>query len=71
VLGYWVDPPGYFDDLVWPQYVKWNAHLFPNGDAKVIDHEKIKDLVVMESDSSSIEQLATNAAKAIIKTLQT
>jgi nicotinamide/nicotinate riboside kinase len=56
---------------VWPQYVKWNAHLFPNGDAKVIDHEKIKDLVVMESDSSSIEQLATNAAKAIIKTLQT
>ncbi|KAJ2964239.1 hypothetical protein NQZ79_g800 [Umbelopsis isabellina] len=67
--GYWIDPPGYFDDLVWPQYVKWNAHLFPNGDAKGIDHEQIKDLVVMESDNSSIEQLATNAVKTIINTL--
>ncbi|KAI1291649.1 ribosylnicotinamide kinase [Mortierella claussenii] len=22
--GYWVDPPGYFDDMVWSNYLAWN-----------------------------------------------
>ncbi|KAF9404037.1 ribosylnicotinamide kinase [Mortierella sp. AD011] len=22
--GYWVDPPGYFDDIVWPNYLAYN-----------------------------------------------
>ncbi|CAG8480897.1 7679_t:CDS:2 [Diversispora eburnea] len=22
--GYWIDPPNYFDDVVWPEYVKYN-----------------------------------------------
>ena len=24
-VGYWVDPPGYFDDIVWPKYLIFNA----------------------------------------------
>ncbi|KAF9363176.1 ribosylnicotinamide kinase [Mortierella sp. NVP85] len=23
--GYWEDPPGYFDNIVWPNYLIWNA----------------------------------------------
>ncbi|KAF9438924.1 ribosylnicotinamide kinase [Entomortierella beljakovae] len=23
--GYWVDPPGYFDDIVWPNYLAFNS----------------------------------------------
>lgn len=26
--GFWKDPPGYFDDIVWPGYVKSHSHLF-------------------------------------------
>lgn len=26
--GFWVDPPGYFDKIVWPQYVLTHKHLF-------------------------------------------
>lgn len=24
MLGYWEDPPGYFDDIVWPNYLMYN-----------------------------------------------
>lgn len=30
--GFWVDPPGYFDQIVWPQYVLSHKHLFVNDD---------------------------------------
>ncbi|KAL1924673.1 uncharacterized protein VTP21DRAFT_4327 [Calcarisporiella thermophila] len=38
--GFWEDPPNYFDDLVWPEYVKWNSNLLegtkaPDGIWKV------------------------------------
>jgi nicotinamide/nicotinate riboside kinase len=32
--GYWTDPPGYWDDIVWPNYVKAHKHLFVNGDVE-------------------------------------
>lgn len=28
--GFWKDPPGYFDDMVWPGYVKAHSYLFEN-----------------------------------------
>ncbi|KAK6500737.1 ribosylnicotinamide kinase [Arthrobotrys conoides] len=30
--GFWQDPPGYFEFLVWPAYVKQHSYLFKNGD---------------------------------------
>ncbi|ODV60596.1 ribosylnicotinamide kinase [Ascoidea rubescens DSM 1968] len=30
--GLWIDPPNYFDDLVWPSYIKYHKHLFENDD---------------------------------------
>lgn len=32
--GFWQDPPGYFDEIVWPGYVKSHSHLFVNGDVE-------------------------------------
>ena len=29
--GYWEDPPGYVDKVVWPNYVKEHSYLFRNG----------------------------------------
>jgi nicotinamide/nicotinate riboside kinase len=29
--GFWTDPPGYFDDIVWPGYVKSHSYLFEDG----------------------------------------
>ena len=30
--GFWEDPPGYVDNIVWPNYVKDHSFLFKNGD---------------------------------------
>ncbi|PKY38050.1 hypothetical protein RhiirA4_281937, partial [Rhizophagus irregularis] len=27
IEGFWVDPPNYFDDIVWPNYAKANKHI--------------------------------------------
>jgi nicotinamide/nicotinate riboside kinase len=30
--GFWEDPPGYFDKIVWKYYIKDHQHLFENND---------------------------------------
>ncbi|KAF3911568.1 hypothetical protein ABW20_dc0110576 [Dactylellina cionopaga] len=30
--GFWHDPPGYFEFLVWPAYVQQHSYLYENGD---------------------------------------
>ena len=38
--GFWEDPEGYFDDVVWVEYVEEHAFLFENGDVNgAVDEE--------------------------------
>jgi len=32
--GFWTDPPGYVDKIVWPNYAASHAWMFKNGDAE-------------------------------------
>ena len=32
--GFWEDPPGYVDNVVWPNYVRDHAFLFKGGDVE-------------------------------------
>lgn len=32
--GFWVDPPKYFDKIVWPEFIKNHQYLFENHDLK-------------------------------------
>ena len=32
IEGFWQDPPGYVDKIVWPNYVNDHRFLFENGD---------------------------------------
>lgn len=48
IEGFWADPPGYVDMIVWPNYVKEHAWMFEGGDVEgkfnedVLDKEGIK-----------------------------
>lgn len=44
--GFWQDPPGYVDDIVWPNYVKDHKFLFRDGD---VDGE-LDEAVCRETD---------------------
>ncbi|KAM0201768.1 hypothetical protein ACHAPA_003864 [Fusarium lateritium] len=53
--GFWADPPGYVDKIVWPNYVEEHAWMFEGGDVEgkfktdVLDNEGIK----IQSDVSA------------------
>lgn len=34
IEGFWTDPPGYVDRIVWPNYVEEHAWMFENGDVE-------------------------------------
>lgn len=46
VAGFWVDPPNYFDDYVWPAYEKFHKQLFVEGDVngELNDYSKSMDI---------------------------
>lgn len=39
--GFWADPPGYVDKIVWPNYVKDHRYLFRDGDVEGEADEQI------------------------------
>lgn len=41
--GFWKDPPGYVDKIVWPNYAKEHAWLFKNGDVEGVPDKDVLD----------------------------
>ncbi|KIW90212.1 uncharacterized protein Z519_08856 [Cladophialophora bantiana CBS 173.52] len=39
--GFWVDPPGYVEDIVWPNYIRYHGWMYKDGnvDGDVFDEE--------------------------------
>ena len=68
VLGYWTDPPGYFDDIVWPEYIKCNKHLFLGEDRSEIEHEAVQGVLVIDTDQCSIEETARAVVNKLVDT---
>ena len=72
VAGFWVDPPGYFEKMVWPEYVKNHAHLFNNNDVndtlneyslkelQIIPYKNDANLSLVELLEWSLEQIPLN-----------
>lgn len=56
--GFWADPPGYVDKIVWPNYVEQHAWMFQGGDVEgefkmdVLEKEgiKVQDKVGADGD---------------------
>jgi nicotinamide/nicotinate riboside kinase len=48
IEGFWTDPPGYVDKIVWPNYVEEHAYMFEGGDVEaeyrwdILEREGIK-----------------------------
>ncbi|KAI9007447.1 P-loop containing nucleoside triphosphate hydrolase protein [Phycomyces nitens] len=68
--GYWVDPPGYFDAIVWPQFVHWNKHLFVGKDHSEVDHKVVEDVLVIDTDEYSIKDSARMIVNKLVETFE-
>ena len=73
--GFWTDPPGYVDKIVWPNYVEEHAYLFEGGDVEgpyredVLEAEGIKVPKDPEVDGD-IEKTLEWAVNTILEELQ-
>lgn len=56
--GYWVDPPGYFDQVVWPQFVLWNGHI-------IDETRRDPSIVVLATDTNSSKNITTIAIQQL------
>ncbi|CAO0797623.1 unnamed protein product [Mucor circinelloides] len=56
--GYWVDPPGYFDKIVWPEYLNQSRH-----------EETIDELLAINTDEFNIDDTAIKVAEKIVQDL--
>ncbi|KAI9202016.1 P-loop containing nucleoside triphosphate hydrolase protein [Polychytrium aggregatum] len=84
--GCWVDPKGYFDEIVWPEYLRHNhlplqtisrLHSLRNdSERQAIAHldadssELIDGLVHLDSEDRTIEQLLTQVVDNIVTHLK-
>ena len=53
--GFYQDPPDYFDKVLWPCYLQYNANVLQNG----------QDVIMLDSDANTIEKMVYIALKAI------
>jgi nicotinamide/nicotinate riboside kinase len=61
--GYWVDPPGYFDQIVWPQFALWNGHLIDDARRDPSIHVlNTDDTTALDMTTSAIYEIKRNAA---------
>jgi nicotinamide/nicotinate riboside kinase len=72
--GYWADPEGYVDGVVWPNYVAEHAFLFKDGDVRAgrIDEPVVKELgisICEEDDMKDIGAVFDWAAQQIVEAI--
>lgn len=54
--GFWEDPPGYVDKVVWPNYAKDHAYLFQDGDVEGhVKDDVVKDLQLQVAPASAMQ----------------
>ncbi|CAG8545722.1 6867_t:CDS:2 [Paraglomus occultum] len=61
IEGYWEDPPGYFDDIVYPNYVKFHEHLYTGERGLTFN-----DLIVLESEVQPVDDHIVTAIDEIL-----
>jgi nicotinamide/nicotinate riboside kinase len=56
--GYWVDPPGYFDKIVWPEYLRLSKH-----------NATVDNILTINTDACSIDETALQVANKLCELL--
>lgn len=63
--GWWEDPPGYFDKVVWPNYVEEHGFLFVNGDVE----GEVKEEVIEQRGISVAPNMTESSLEGTLRWL--
>ncbi|GMM34455.1 ribosylnicotinamide kinase [Saccharomycopsis crataegensis] len=71
--SFWVDPPGYFEKLVWPNYVQQHQHMFDKGDVengRCVASETLGiDVFSIKNEGTGIEEVLKWAVQQILESI--
>lgn len=71
--GLWVDPPGYFEKMVYPNYVTNHRHLFEDGDVegniKLLTEGNCLDVFCIDDESIGVDKVFDWSIKVILNRL--
>ena len=63
----WRDPPNYFEQIVYPAYVKAHERLLTDGDVeRGLPNGTVKDLILIESEKLTMDEVFEKACEAIV-----
>ncbi|KAG9007551.1 ribosylnicotinamide kinase [Tulasnella sp. JGI-2019a] len=66
----WRDPPNYWEQIVWPSYVRAHQGIFEGGDVEHGESNgKVRDLVVLHGETLTMTELFEKACEKIIESL--
>lgn len=68
---FWQDPPQYWEQIVWPAYVRAHKDLLEGGD---LEHgkasEKVKDLILVEGLEQTMGEVVDRVCEQLVRTVQ-
>lgn len=69
--SFWQDPPQYWEQIVWPAYVKAHKDLIEGGE---LEHGqpsgKVKDLILVDGMDQSIGEVVDRVCEQLVKAVQ-
>lgn len=69
--GWWQDPPGYFDEIVWPGYVESHGWLFKDGVEGDVDEQRLQRIgVKVVPKSWDLERILEWTLETVVEWLE-
>jgi nicotinamide/nicotinate riboside kinase len=69
----WRDPPGYWQNIVYPAYEEANKHFFEGGDVEqgsLSEMGKAQGLMLIEGLEMNMGEIVGSVCKSIVRVLQ-
>lgn len=63
----WTDPPGYWENIVYPAYVKAHSHLFSSGNIETGSLVPDSGIVLLEADRMSMAELLDATCRGVLE----
>lgn len=63
--SFWKDPPGCFDNIVWPAYVDSHSKLFDKGDVENGNVKEGIDITLLEAEQIDMTEMVDRACASI------
>lgn len=68
--GFWTDPPGYVDKIVWPNYVTSHSFLFKNGDVEgALEEDVLREKGILAQVGKGVDVDMTTTFEWAVETL--